>query len=651
MFVIPKYNFLKINAIILSLVIGLCTATAFSAESTNTPQAVTNAAANSVTNDIDEIDEITENGIYINKYVEDEYWLVTDYYYEPVEHSRFVKKLLKFLGIGKWSEFTIPNYLATISKNVGMHCASLDNEKNKNIEESVRKLHEELGVGYNVNIDGKLLPPHLRYKARQMIDEDIAVNPSHFLLFFICVFLCLILHRYRKNSTLITYFVCIIVGFVLLSGWFGWSPYNSRRQLPLFVLAAPFIAVVLERLTKRPIILEIVCVLLLVFSYPWVMHNSIRRLKGKETVFNIPRNKQYFRKFEHLRLPYETVSTFIKEQKYNKIGIYCKRNATEYPLLTLIKQKYPEARIEHIGVENVSSKYVDKIPFIPDIIISLSYEDMGFWFDDIYWENIWTYGGVGIYVKNETRDPKTEAGKMGSSETELKSKITNQKSKIRGQKTVAGKMGSSETELKSKITNQKSKISRLYGKLKTESHDINSALTNNSAVNKNINPLTHRPADLNAAVWQIFNDLDSQILKNGRFLDGMDDWHYWQYGGANTNKITVKNNVLKIENPFKKLIGIQQSVNVVSGTVYKLSGVARSVATTQSDIIFGGRIAFFLPPQKEQQLVWTSEYNQWSQKELVFTNEVTGTAAILVHLGYGNVGTTGEFTNIRLEQQ
>ena len=131
----------------------------------------------------------------------------------------------------------------------------------------------------------------------------------------------------------------------------------------------------------------------------------------------------------------------------------------------------------------------------------------------------------------------------------------------------------------------------------------------------------------------------------------MDDWNYWQYGVTHTNKIIIQNNVLRIEDPFKKLIGVQQSVNVVSGTVYKLSGVARSVATTQSDIIFGGRIAFFLPPQKEKQLVWTSEYNQWSQKELVFTNNVTGTAVILVHLGYGSVGTTGEFTNIRLEQQ
>ena len=613
MFVNPKHNFLKLGAILLSLAITL---SVFAAESTN--------ATNAVSNDFDQIID----GVYTNYYVEDDFWMRTDYD-EPREHSFLVTKMLKFLGVGKWSEFTIPNYLATISKNIGMHCASFDNEKNKEIEESVRKLHEELGVPYNVYVGSdKPLPSHLHYKVRQMLDEDIAVNPHHFLLFIICVVLCLILNRYRKNPTLIIYFVCIIIGFVFLSGWFGWSPYNSRRQLPLFILGAPFIAVILERLTKRPIILEVVCVLLLIFSYPWVMHNSIRQLKGKTTIFNMPRNEQYFRKFENLRLPYETVSTFIKEQKYNKVGIFCKRNATEYPLLALIKQKSPKVKIEHIGVENVSAKYAPKEPFIPEIIISLPYEDMGFWFDEIYWENIWTYGGVGIYVRAD----------------EVSEQVESERLKVKGGDSRISDLGSRTSILEPSTQYQEPSTLR-----PVESETI--PLGTQRLDHLTINPLTHRPADLSAAVWQIFNDLDTQLIKNGRFLDGMDDWHYWQYGVTHTNNVIIQNNVLRIENPFKKLIGVQQSVNVVSGTVYKLSGVARSVATTQSDIIFGGRIAFFLPPQKEKQLVWMSEYNQWSQKELVFTNEVTGEAAILVHLGYGSVGTTGEFTNIRLEQQ
>jgi|GEM_PF-3190705 len=101
---------------------------------------------------------------------------------------------------------------------------------------------------------------------------------------------------------------------------------------------------------------------------------------------------------------------------------------------------------------------------------------------------------------------------------------------------------------------------------------------------------------------------------------------------------------------MKKLVGIRQRVRVVSNAVYKLSGIARPTVAKNNKIIFGGRIAFWLPPQKEKQIVWMSEYNKWWKKELIFTNQVTGMATIYVHMGYGGVASTGEFTNIFLEK-
>ncbi len=45
-----------------------------------------------------------------------------------------------------------------------------------------------------------------------------------------------------------------------------------------------------------------------------------------------------------------------------------------------------------------------------------------------------------------------------------------------------------------------------------------------------------------------------------------------------------------------------------------------------------------------------SEYNQGWRKELILTNQVTGMATVYVHMGYGNVASTGEFSDIRLEK-
>ncbi|MCX7847450.1 MAG: hypothetical protein N2595_05440, partial [bacterium] len=55
--------------------------------------------------------------------------------------------------------------------------------------------------------------------------------------------------------------------------------------------------------------------------------------------------------------------------------------------------------------------------------------------------------------------------------------------------------------------------------------------------------------------------------------------------------------------------------------------------------------------QPEVQLVWMSEYNYWWPKEVVFTNkDYDGAAVVYAHMGYGKFASTGEFTNIRLEE-
>ena len=147
------------------------------------------------------------------------------------------------------------------------------------------------------------------------------------------------------------------------------------------------------------------------------------------------------------------------------------------------------------------------------------------------------------------------------------------------------------------------------------------------------------------------------LLKDGRFKEKLKSWQLWRSAKAFSNTVKVINvtaktfeNAVRIENPIKKLVGVQQRVKVKSNTVYRLSGIVRSTATNNNDIIFGGRIGFFLPPQKEKQIVWMSEYNQWWEKELIFTNKINGMATVYIHMGYGGVASTGEFADIKLEK-
>jgi len=147
------------------------------------------------------------------------------------------------------------------------------------------------------------------------------------------------------------------------------------------------------------------------------------------------------------------------------------------------------------------------------------------------------------------------------------------------------------------------------------------------------------------------------LLRNGLFNEKLNNWQLWHSAKTFSNTVNLINvtgkkfnTAVRIENPIKKLVGIQQLVKVISNSVYRLSGTVRSTATNNNDIIFGGRIGFYLPGQKEKQIVWMSEYNQWWGKELVFTNHVTGIATVYVHMGYGGVASTGEFADIWLEK-
>jgi hypothetical protein len=147
------------------------------------------------------------------------------------------------------------------------------------------------------------------------------------------------------------------------------------------------------------------------------------------------------------------------------------------------------------------------------------------------------------------------------------------------------------------------------------------------------------------------------LLANGLFTNGLASWTYWKDGLSNSNAIDVRapehaaplRPILRIENPNRRMLGVQQLVRVASGGIYRLQAVARSTATTDSQVLFGGRVALFLPSAMEYELVWMSESTNWWRKTLEFTNAVDGVATLYVHMGYGKVASTGEFADVRLE--
>jgi len=148
------------------------------------------------------------------------------------------------------------------------------------------------------------------------------------------------------------------------------------------------------------------------------------------------------------------------------------------------------------------------------------------------------------------------------------------------------------------------------------------------------------------------------LLKNGTFAEDKRYWNPWQNAKVHSNLVKTvvcngKNGnykALRIENPYAKLIGFNQAAKVKKDVIYKLSAAARSTITNNSAIIFGGRVGVRLPHQGERALIWMSEFNDWWKKEIIITNEFSGTAVVYIDMGYGGVVSTGEFADVRFEE-
>ena len=92
---------------------------------------------------------------------------------------------------------------------------------------------------------------------------------------------------------------------------------------------------------------------------------------------------------------------------------------------------------------------------------------------------------------------------------------------------------------------------------------------------------------------------------------------------------------------------MSQAVSVVSGAVYKLSANVKSLDAKEKTL-FGARVAFYAPGQKEQQLLWTYNTKGWEDKNLIFTNSYSGAATLYFHTGYTTNSCTALFKDLSL---
>jgi hypothetical protein len=184
--------------------------------------------------------------------------------------------------------------------------------------------------------------------------EANANNRWHLLL----IVAAAILAAVTRNRTFALYAAGLLLAWVLFCVYLKWQPFLARLELPLFVLAAPLAACLLQRL--RLAVLQVaICLFLVSAARPALLENWTRPLKGPHSLFATARNDNYFSDMVQWnnRASYLESVRRTAESGCQTVGIDISENQLEYPFQALLRQCNPAVRFVHTGVENASARY------------------------------------------------------------------------------------------------------------------------------------------------------------------------------------------------------------------------------------------------------------------------------------------------------
>jgi hypothetical protein len=221
--------------------------------------------------------------------------------------------------------------------------------------QAINLLHNFLDI--DINDSGTTFskfepPPHWVY----YFTEDHAGNVLHFILIILAIPAVILRSKKLRSYTLTFYLLALTAGYVLFSLLFKWNIWGNRLQLSLLVLASPLVAIAMP-LANRKWLLNVIVVVLLLCSSPWLFKNRGRPLYGEWTIFTVDREKLYFVYHAEIGPSYHEAINGLKNmgQQCTFIGLIGSYSAFEYPIWALIsKHIEPMPRLEYINVGNIS---------------------------------------------------------------------------------------------------------------------------------------------------------------------------------------------------------------------------------------------------------------------------------------------------------
>lgn len=235
---------------------------------------------------------------------------------------------------------------------------------NQAVYDFVLRVHHALGLDPQ---DRATTWPGAQYAPPVNANHEANANNRWHLLI---IALAAILAAATRNRQWTLYGASLLAAFLLFCLYLKWQPFLARLELPLFVLAAPLAAFLVDKL-RYPAAVLVLALFLANNARPALFENWTRPLKGPHSLFATTRNDNYFSDMGQWnnRASYLESVDRAARSACAVVGMDISENQLEYPFQALLRQRNPNVRFIHTGVVNASRRYASPDAPLPCAVL------------------------------------------------------------------------------------------------------------------------------------------------------------------------------------------------------------------------------------------------------------------------------------------
>ncbi len=162
------------------------------------------------------------------------------------------------------------------------------------------------------------------------------------------------------------YGIAVLTGAVLFCWILKWQHWHGRLHTPLFILAAPVLAVTLERAVsaRHAVLLGL---LLWLGSLPWLLANEMRPVltlprSRLVSIFGISRERQYLVNQRDLEAPYLRAAADLARLGCSELAVAGTEDTWSHPIAAFARMRGVQLRVHYVFVENETRALEERPP-------------------------------------------------------------------------------------------------------------------------------------------------------------------------------------------------------------------------------------------------------------------------------------------------